>query len=79
VHIHFKIRYSNQEFTSQLYFDDAMTDQVQARSPYASNGQRTTRNDQDGIFQDGGSQLLLSPTKTNQGCAATFEVGLQTT
>jgi protocatechuate 3,4-dioxygenase beta subunit len=77
VHIHFKIRHSNQEFTSQLYFDDVMTNQVQARSPYASKGQRTTRNNQDGIFQDGGNQLLLSLTETNQGYAATFEVGLQ--
>ena len=78
VHIHFKVRNSNQEFTSQLYFNDGITDQVYAQSPYASRGQRTERNEQDGIFQDGGSQLLLSPTKTNQGYVATFEVGLQT-
>ncbi len=77
VHIHFKVRHVNQEFTSQLYFEDGITDQVHAQSPYASKGQRTVRNDQDGIFQDGGRQLLLSPTKTNQGYAATFEVGLQ--
>ncbi|BAU10503.1 intradiol ring-cleavage dioxygenase [Leptolyngbya sp. NIES-3755] len=77
VHIHFKVRNANQEFTSQLYFDDALTDQVQARSPYSTRGQRTVRNDRDGIYQDGGDQLLLSPTKTNQGYAATFEIGLQ--
>ncbi|WP_263971011.1 intradiol ring-cleavage dioxygenase [Leptolyngbya sp. NIES-2104] len=77
VHIHFKVRNANQEFTSQLYFDDVLTDQVQAQSPYTSKEQRTVRNDRDGIFQDGGSQLLLSPTKTNQGYVATFEIGLQ--
>src|SRR5690606_14847228 len=27
VHIHFKIRINNYEFTSQLFFDDAFTDQ----------------------------------------------------
>jgi protocatechuate 3,4-dioxygenase beta subunit len=77
VHIHFKVRHANQEFTSQLYFDDVITDQVHRQAPYASQGQRSLRNAQDGIFQDGGSQLLLSPTKTNQGYAATFDVGLQ--
>ncbi|MBE9010057.1 hypothetical protein IQ250_07545 [Pseudanabaenaceae cyanobacterium LEGE 13415] len=74
---HFKVRNANQEFTSQLYFDDALTDQIDAQSLYASRGQRSIRNAQDGIYQDGGDQLLLSPTKTNQGYAATFEIGLQ--
>lgn len=77
VHIHFKVRNSNQEFTSQLYFEDALTDQVHARSPYASKGERTTKNDQDGIFQDGGNQLLLSPTQTDQGYTAAFAIGLK--
>jgi protocatechuate 3,4-dioxygenase beta subunit len=82
VHIHFKIRTASQqaqEFTSQLYFEDAVTDRVHAQSPYADKGQRSIKNDQDGIFQQGGTQLLLSPTPTNQGYAATFEIGLQIT
>jgi protocatechuate 3,4-dioxygenase beta subunit len=77
VHIHFKVRTTaGTEFTSQLYFDDALTDQVHAQQPYR-NG-RTVRNDRDGIFQDGGTQLLLAPEKTGQGYAATFSIGLQT-
>lgn len=84
VHIHFKICTpatsggQASEFTSQLYFDDGLTDQVHAQSPYASKGQRTVNNHQDGIFQQGGSQLLLSPTQTHQNYAAAFEIGLQT-
>lgn len=83
VHIHFKIRTlatsggQPSEFTSQLYFDDGITDQVQARSPYVSQGERTVKNNQDGIFRQGGTQLLLSPTETNQTYAAAFEIGLQ--
>jgi protocatechuate 3,4-dioxygenase beta subunit len=81
VHIHFKIRASvsgkSYDFTSQLFFDDTLSDQVYAQPPYASKGQRTTRNAQDGIFQNGGAQLLLAPTKDAQGYAATFAVGLQ--
>jgi protocatechuate 3,4-dioxygenase beta subunit len=82
VHIHFKIRtddssQSSQEFTSQLYLDDALTDQVYKQSPYNTKGQRTTRNDQDGIFQRGGEQLLLQLTPDSEGYAATFEIGLE--
>jgi len=78
VHIHFKIRTANNySFTSQLYFDDALTDQVHAQAPYSSKGQGRLRNSGDGIFQNGGSQLLLNPSKTSNGYAATFDIGLQ--
>lgn len=81
VHIHFKVRVKvdSYELTSQLYFDDAITDRVHAHKPYASKGQRTVKNDRDGIFRDGGSQLTLSPVEHGQGYAATFDVGLQVT
>lgn len=65
------------EFTSQLYFDDAITDQVHTQQPYVSKGQRTLKNAQDGIFQRGGDQLLLALKNVNQGYAATFDFGLQ--
>jgi protocatechuate 3,4-dioxygenase beta subunit len=82
VHIHFKIRTTaasggNYEFTSQLFFDDTVTDQVHAQAPYASKGQRTLKNDGDGIFRNGGSQLMLALTPASQGYAATFDVGMQ--
>jgi protocatechuate 3,4-dioxygenase beta subunit len=80
VHIHFKIRTdgANQssEFTSQLYFADALTDQVYQQSPYNIRGQRNTRNNRDGIFRDGGEQLLLSLVPAGKGYAATFEIGV---
>ncbi|MBW4562698.1 MAG: intradiol ring-cleavage dioxygenase [Mojavia pulchra JT2-VF2] len=83
VHIHFKLRADttskqSYEFTSQLYFDDAITDQVHAQTPYASKGQQALKNAQDRIFQDGGDQLLLTLTKTSFGYAATIDIGLQT-
>jgi len=83
VHIHFKIRTNpdgavGTEFTSQLYFDDTLTDQVFAKAPYAAKGARTTRNTQDGIFNQGGSQLLLDVTADGAGgYQATFEIGLK--
>jgi protocatechuate 3,4-dioxygenase beta subunit len=82
VHIHFKIRSVPSsrpgfEFTSQLYFDDALTDRVHAQQPYAAKGQRTVRNDRDGIYRRGGSQLLLALTETSGRYTATFDVALQ--
>jgi len=83
VHIHFKIRSaasaaSAYEFTSQLFFDDSLTDQVHATEPYASKGQRTLRNSGDGIYTSGGSQLVLDVTGTADGYAATFNIALDT-
>jgi hypothetical protein len=82
VHIHFKIRTAplaqrSFEFTSQLYFDDVLTDRVHADPPYAAKGQRTARNQHDRIFRLGGDQLMLAPTKVADGYAASFEIGLQ--
>jgi protocatechuate 3,4-dioxygenase beta subunit len=81
VHIHFKIRTApgavrGYEYTSQLYFDDALTDQVHATAPYNTKGSRTTRNAQDGIYRSGGSKLKLQVTKVGTVYAATFDIGL---
>ena len=82
VHIHFKIRTDpgaarGLEFTSQLYFDDALTSRVHSRMPYAAKSGRRDRNSDDRIYARGGDQLLLAPTRAGNGYAARFDVGLQ--
>lgn len=77
VHLHFKIRTESHEFTSQLYFDDTLTDRIHNQNPYARNGQRRTRNANDGIYRRGGNQLKLDVTETSKGLAATFAVAMQ--
>jgi protocatechuate 3,4-dioxygenase beta subunit len=82
VHLHFKIRTDPEaprgyDFTSQLYFDEAVSDRVFTRAPYASKVGRRTRNAQDGIFRRGGDQLLLPVAPHGDGYAGTFEIGLQ--
>jgi protocatechuate 3,4-dioxygenase beta subunit len=82
VHVHFKIRTSAPsapayEFTSQLYFDDALTDRVFASAPYAAGRRRSMRNADDFIFRDGGTKLLLELAPDAWGYAATFDIGLQ--
>jgi protocatechuate 3,4-dioxygenase beta subunit len=78
VHIHFKIRPSSgTEFTSQLFFDDALNTEVFAQSPYSQKGTSgIMRNAQDGIFQQSGGKLTLSVTKSGSGYAATFDIGI---
>ena len=82
VHIHFKVRTdpgaeAGYDFTSQLYFDDGLTDRVHRAPPYAANDGDRPRNEDDGIFRSGGTQLLLSVSEEGDGLAATFDVGLQ--
>jgi protocatechuate 3,4-dioxygenase beta subunit len=81
VHTHFKVRtspndQSGYEFTSQLYYDDALTDIVHAQPPYSAKGRRTLRNSGDGIYGNGGEQLLLNIVEADGGYAATIDVGV---
>lgn len=78
IHIHFKLRTApdavqGHEFTSQLFFDDAFSDQVLAQPPYDTRGYRTVLNGQDRIYSD---ELLLDVTRSAPGYAATFDLGL---
>lgn len=82
VHIHFKIRTEPEsaagyDFTSQFYFDDTLSDQVFTLEPYNQRGPRSTRNEQDAIFRQGGEQLILSLEETDQGYRTVFDIGLQ--
>jgi protocatechuate 3,4-dioxygenase beta subunit len=80
VHIHFKVRTpgsAKMQFTSQLYFDDALTDRVHAAQPYTRGIRRRTRNDEDGLFRASGRSLLLDAVPATQGYVAAYEVGLR--
>ena len=75
VHIHFKVHPDETKvFTSQLFFDDALSQQLFTQAPYASKGSTPdTLNSTDSIYRE---LLLLTTTKTDQGYAATFDIGL---
>lgn len=82
VHIHYKVRLFDgatriYDFTSQLTFDDTLTDQVFTQAPYNTKGARGTRNSNDGIAQQGGTAILLDVTSDGAGgYAATYSLGL---
>ena len=80
-HLHFKIRTEvvgnrGYEFTSQLYFDDKVTDEVHSQSPYREYGVRRTRNSNDLIFRRSGEQLILELHPIEIGYETTFSIGL---
>ena len=81
VHVHYKIRTDpkselGHELTSQLYFDEAITDVVHAQPPYAAKGRRDTTNSNDGIFRRGGSDLMLTLRRDGDGYAGGYKIGL---
>jgi len=82
VHIHFKVRSAAgggrmHEFTSQLFFDDGLTDQVHAQPPYTSRGQSRLPNARDGIYRNAGTLLTLVVAPAAPGYAASFDLALQ--
>jgi protocatechuate 3,4-dioxygenase beta subunit len=86
VHIHFKLRLfagstRSYEFTSQLFFDEVLTDSVHTQSPYSSRGTRNTRNANDGIFNslsatDKAALTLRAPRVAN-GYEGVINFGVQ--
>lgn len=82
VHLHYKVRLfagstKTYEFTSQLTFDDTLTDQVFTQAPYNTRGTRNTRNSNDGIAQQGGTAILLDVAADGAGgYTTTFSLGL---
>ena len=80
-HIHFKIRTDpeqarGREFVSQVYFDDAASDAIFARKPYTDNRQRRVKNPDDGIYRQGGKDLLVRLEPSGAGFRARFDIGL---
>jgi protocatechuate 3,4-dioxygenase beta subunit len=82
VHVHFKVRRPGpggrtDEFTSQLYFDDALTDRVHAAPPYAAKKGQRLLNARDMIFREGGTKLILPVASSGSGYAATFRIAMR--
>jgi len=70
VHIHLMVRTGARVLTSQLYFPDAISDEVLAHSPYAARPGRDTTNDNDEIFPTGGDPAMVDIVPTADGYRA---------
>lgn len=96
VHIHIKIRVPNgtttYELTSQLFFDDKLSDEIYKVAPYNQHTGRSTNNTNDSILtgalndanldaDDFGTNVLLAVTKNKDkdGYSADVSIGLDLT
>jgi len=77
VHIHTKVHLTaSSAMTTQLYFDDSITDQVYAAAPYNTRPGRETRNPDDGIFRGGGGATTLSLSREGSGYLGLITLGV---
>jgi protocatechuate 3,4-dioxygenase beta subunit len=80
-HIHVKVRTRTadgsvaQAFTSQLYFDAAVSNAVFARGVYASRGAIDTTNARDQLFD---RRMIVPVRRTERGYAGTFTFAMRT-
>jgi protocatechuate 3,4-dioxygenase beta subunit len=78
IHIHFTVRVGGREsVTSQLYFDDALSDEILAQGEYKARGKRDTTNASDGLFKSGGAtaaQVLFDTAKRPDGVLHAWKV-----
>ena len=74
VHIHLKVHIDKATvLTTQLYFDDARSDEVLATSPYDEHTGRDTTNANDSIFHESG---LLSVQPQGEGYLGLINLGI---
>jgi protocatechuate 3,4-dioxygenase beta subunit len=77
VHIHVKVHLGGTVVhTGQFFFNDALTDAVYKRSPYAARGSRDTRNAADSIYRNGGSRSMLKVTRLGTGYRGAITMGV---
>jgi hypothetical protein len=65
------------EFTSQLYFSDQLTDRVHRAQPYAAHKGQRLLNSRDMIFREGGTRLVLPVVEEGGGYAATYRIAMR--
>jgi protocatechuate 3,4-dioxygenase beta subunit len=77
VHIHVKVHVSGSVVhTGQLFFSDALTEQVYKSKPYATRGNPDVTNANDSIFVNGGKRSLLSVKKSGTGYVGSIAMGV---
>jgi protocatechuate 3,4-dioxygenase beta subunit len=78
IHIHFTLRLNGKaEVTSQIYFEDRLTEEILAQGDYKARGKRDTTNTSDMLFRSGGAtaeQVLFSSAKRPDGVLHAWKV-----
>lgn len=89
IHIHMKVStfqgsIEKSDWTSQIYFNDSINQQVHTQPPYSTHGPVPLTNEQDMIYSgpstdglvksDTGRHLMLNLVKDKQGYVGTFDI-----
>src|SRR6059036_3077963 len=74
------------EWTSQLYFNNSMNQQVHKQAPYSNHGPPQTTNEEDVVYsgasadgliqKDSGEKLIVNLTNNDSGCVGEFNIVL---
>jgi len=73
IHSHIKVRSGTQEFNTQLFFEQTVTNQILAETPYADRGPADTTNSEDGIFS---AETVVPLTPEGDGYAGSLDIGV---
>ena len=91
IHIHDKVRTfngseTNLEWTSQLYFNNSINQQIHKQAPYSNHGPPQTTNEEDIVYsrgsadglvqRDSGERLIINLTKDESTYVGTFNIVL---
>jgi protocatechuate 3,4-dioxygenase beta subunit len=80
VHIHLKAHNGGDTVhTTQLFFDEDVSDAVYGTSPYRSRSGNYTSNDDDSIYADGGASSTLRLRRSGTGYVGTLTMGIRDT
>ena len=76
IHLHFTVRVGGRSYlTSQLFFDDALNDEILATREYAGRGQRDTTNRNDSILRNVNlASVVFSTAKREDGALHAWKV-----
>ena len=76
IHIHFTVRVGGREYiTSQLYFEDALCDEIMQQADYKARGRRDTTNRDDSILRSANIQpFLFASAKRPDGALHAWKV-----
>ena len=82
VHVHLKVRFIREgqaayDFTTQLFFDETVIDEIYRRAPYDVRGAPDVANGDDYIYRVDGPQLTIPMTAgSDGGYRGSFVIGL---
>jgi protocatechuate 3,4-dioxygenase beta subunit len=78
VHIHLKAHNGgNRVHTTQLFFDENVSDAVYTKAPYDTRSGQRTLNTQDSIYRGGGAESTLQLAKDGTGYVGTLTLGIR--